>query len=223
MIPALDEMARIAATIEHVRTLSPAIDVVVADGGSHDGTADAAHAAGARVVTSPPGRGPQMNAGARLARGTALLFLHADCRLPPNALAAIDAIFAGGHEAGIFAIRYDSRHPMLRLAGAMSRFETRFTSFGEGALFVRRETFEFLGGFADWPLFEDVDFLARLRARKPIGRAAGAVIASARRYESQGVLRRQLRNAALLTLYVVGVSPRRLARIYPAMARGVKP
>ena len=219
VIPALDEAARIAATIEHVRSLSPAIDIVVADGGSHDGTAGAARAAGARVTAGPQGRGPQMNAGARLARGTALVFLHADCRLPQNAPAAIAAVLAGGHEAGIFSIRYDSRHPMLRLAGALSRFETRCTSFGEGALFVRRDTFESLGGFADWPLFEDVELMARLRARQPIGRAAGAVVASARRYERQGVLRQQLRNAALFTLYAAGVSPHRLAGSYSPTAR----
>jgi rSAM/selenodomain-associated transferase 2 len=217
VIPTLDESALVADAVRRARALEGAPEVVVADGGSLDGTPDIAGAAGAMVITAAGGRGPQMNAGARATRAGTLLFLHADCELPRGAVEAIHRVMTHGHGAGLFRVRYASHHPLLRLAGALTRFETPLTSFGEAALFVRRELFEAVGGFPEWPLFEDVEILSRLRRATHVGRAEGEVVASARRFAARGVLRQQAANSVLLALYHLGVSPQRLRRLYPAI------
>jgi glycosyl transferase family 2 len=161
-----------------------------------------------------------MNAGAGAARCETLLFLHADCTLPQNAVRGIEAVFDAGCGAGIHRVRYASQHPLLRLTGLLTRFETRFTSFGEGALFVRRAVFDAVGGFPEWPLFEDVEILARLRRATRIGYAPEPVVVSARRYESGGVCRQQLRDAAFFVLFHAGVKPARLAHLVRKRSTG---
>lgn len=214
IVPTLDENAIIADTIAHLRRLEPDAEIVVADGDSRDDTAQCAAAAGARVVRVRRGRGNQMNAGAAVARGHALLFLHADCRLPADAFVQLRRLLEGGGIAATFRIRYPSRHPVLRCIGALSRFESRFSSFGEGGLCVRRDAFERSGGFPPWPLFEDVEMLARLRRRGALVKLDATVTASPRRYLRRGVWRQQLRNGFLLGLYFAGVAPDTLARRY---------
>ena len=214
IIPTLDESTIIAATIAHLRQLEADAEIVVADGNSRDDTTRRAAAAGARVVRARRGRGWQMNAGAAVARGGAFLFLHADCRLPADAFAQLRRMLQGGGIAATFRIRYPGRHPLLRCIGALSRIESKFTSFGEGGLCVRREAFESSGGFAPWPLFEDVEMLARLRHRGALVKLDATVTASPRRYLHRGVWRQQLRNGVLLCLYHAGVGPETLARRY---------
>ncbi len=155
-----------------------------------------------------------MNRGAESVRGDVLVFLHADCRLPNEAFDAMAAVLAGGPESGLFAIDYGSPHPLLRLMSWLSRRRSRWTEFGEGVLFVRRERFEAVGQFPEWPLFEDVELLARLRRCGEVGRARAVVQASPRRFLRRGVLRGMLRNAVLLALFHCGVSPHRLCSHY---------
>ncbi len=214
VIPTLDEARSIADAVRDARAREGVADVVVVDGGSQDGTRAKARRAGARVVRSPPGRGVQLDRGARSVRGEVVVFLHADCRLPTDGVEAMDAVLDAGHDAGLFAVIYDAPHPLLRLIGAMSRLRTRWTEFGEGALFVERRRYEALGGFAAWPLFEDVDLLARLRRARTLGRARGRVLASARRFQRRGVVRQLLLNIFLYTLFACGVSPEQLHALY---------
>lgn len=219
-MPALDEAETIAAAVEHVQQLAGRPELVVVDGGSRDATVERARAAGARVLASPAGRGRQMNAGARATRAGTLLFLHADCVLPPDAPRAVREVLDAGCGAGLFPVRFDAPHPLLQLVGALSRLESRCTSFGEGALFVRRDVFQRVGGFPDWPLFEDVEMLLRLRRTTRVGKARGAVLTSARRYRAHGVWRQQCLDIGLFALWHLGVSPERLARIYGDDGRG---
>jgi len=214
VIPAVNEAAIIGAAVTDARAHAGVAEVLVVDGGSRDATLDEARAAGARVLCSPCGRGAQMNAGARAARASTLLFLHADCRLPRDAVVAMRDVLARGYHAGTFAIDYGSPHPVLRMVSWLSRLQAPWTEFGEAGLFVRRWLFERLGGYPEWPVFEDVEMLARLRRAGPLGRARGQVRASPRRYQSAGVWRQQFRNAGLYLLYQLGVPPRRLARAY---------
>jgi hypothetical protein len=155
-----------------------------------------------------------MNAGARRARAANLVFLHADCRLPPGAFDSMARVFAAGHGAGLFAIDYASPHPLLRLLSRLSHLRSPWTEFGEAGLFLRRRLFEEIGGFPEWPLFEDLEILVRLRRRTSIGRARGCVQASPRRYLERGVWRQQGLNLLLYGLFQLGVSPARLARAY---------
>lgn len=217
VIPALNEAARIEACLRAVRMQQPGgteVDVVVVDGGSVDDTRLLATRY-ARVTSASRGRGAQMNAGALAASGDVLLFLHADTVLPEGAFAAIDAALAdGGVVGGTFRLRFDRDSPALRLYAWFTRFRWRLFHYGDQGIFVRRSTFEALGGFREWPIMEDVDLLARLDA---VGRTALlplAVTTSARRFERHGVVRQQLLNAGLMLAHFAGVKPLRLARWY---------
>lgn len=215
VVPTLNEAGVLARTLEGL----PAgfVDVVVADGGSTDATTAIAREHGARVTVARPGRGPQMNAGAAAAKGDVLLFLHADTALPPDAVARIGAALADpGVVAGAFLLGIDSPDPRLALIARAANLRTRLTRvpYGDQAPFVRRAAFDAAGGFPDVPIMEDVMLGRRLKRLGRIVVVPARVRTSARRWEREGVVRTTLRNAALITLYLLGVHPRRLARWY---------
>ena len=224
VIPVLDEETAIGAALERLRGQGEPHQVIVADGGSGDATAAVAAAHGARVVTSPTGRGTQMNAGAREATGDALVFLHVDVRLPEGALAAIAAALADVWVCGGgFRKRYDGGGWILGATAAVLnavRTERGRRLVGTQAIFVRRDVFERLGGYREWPLLEDVDFSDRLRTAGEVRVLPLEVVASSRRYRRRGVLRQVLLNAAVLGLFRLGVGPERLKRLYEGWSEG---
>ncbi len=214
VIPALDEASVIADAIEHAR--AHADDVIVADGGSQDDTAARAARAGARVVTSAPGRGIQLNRGAQEAAAGALLFLHADTTLPDEAGKRVRTALEAGAVGGGFAVRFDQRQRLLPLGARIVNLRTRITGcpLGDQAQFVRSDVFEQMGGFRDWPILEDLDFARRL---KRVGRTVlidTPVITAARRFLNQGVVRTIVTNWLIWALYFLGISPTRLAWLY---------
>ena len=215
VIPTLDEEAVLASTLESVRRSAPGCEVVVADGGSRDATRQIAVASGVRVVSAPRGRGSQMNAGAAAATGDALLFLHADTHLPADAGELVEEALADPRVvAGSFVLGFDSRHPLLRLSSLASRLNLRWATYGDQALFVRREAFDRAGGFPSQPLFEDVAMQARIRRLGRCVKIQRPVRTSARRFLQAGVVRQQLLNASLVVAYHLGVSPSTLASWY---------
>jgi len=222
VIPTLNEATRIDACLAAVRRQMPgggAADVVVVDGGSIDGTPRLA-ASRARVTNAPRGRGVQLNAGARMTSDDVLLFLHADTTLPAGAFAAIDSALVDPEiVGGTFRLRFDHDAVALRLYAWCTRFRWRLLHYGDQGIFVRRATFEALGGFREWPIMEDVDFLARLDAAGRTVLLPLAVITSARRFARHGVVRQQLLNTALMAGYLAGVAPTRLARWYENVHR----
>ena len=135
-------------------------------------------------------RGLQMNLGARRANGDVLLFLHADSRLPPGALAAVEALLSSRADVvgGCFTMRLDSRSPLCRLAswGGDLYHRTGRPLFGDRAVFVRRGAFEAVGGFRELPIMEDVDLGRRLRRLGRLAVLPGQVVSSARDFEHQG-------------------------------------
>jgi len=216
IIPVLNEEPTIAATLADLDR-TEASEVIVVDGGSTDRTAEVVRATSARLVVSPRGRAAQMNAGARQAAGDVLLFLHADTRLPAGASRDIrecmaDARCAGGR----FDIRLDSTRPLLRLVGRMISLRSRLTrvATGDQAIFVRRAVFERLGGFPEMPLMEDVAFSRALKKEGSIACLRARVTSSARRWEQHGPVRTILLMWALKLLYLAGVPPTRLKRLY---------
>jgi len=217
VIPTLDEAARIGARLAELAAMPGVDEVVVADGGSGDGTAELARAAGAHVVVARRGRGPQMNAGAAAARGAVLLFLHADATLPPDAPAWVARALADpAVVAGAFRIRTvaDVRHPLapfLRLADLRARLAR--LPYGDQALFVRRTAFDAVGGFPDQPLFEDVELARRLRRRGRIVTVPATVRVSGRRFLAHPI-RAAVAMRLFPLLYRLGVPAERLARRY---------
>jgi rSAM/selenodomain-associated transferase 2 len=218
VIPTFNEAACIARTVAGCRALMPAPEVIVADGASTDGTAALAAQAGARVVASPRrGRSYQMNAGAAASRGEWLVFLHADASIPPVAWAELErrtrqaAFTFGGYRR-----RWEPPSRLLDLGSRLAVWRGRIWNvfLGDQAIFVRREAFEGAGGYAPILLFEDVDLCRRLRRAGRGVMMREAVVASRRRFQTEGDLQRWARNVALWLRYSFGAHPDRLARIY---------
>lgn len=216
IVPVLNEAGGIG---EHLRALeslrSRGVEIVVVDGGSTDATARIAAPFADRLLEAARGRAVQMNAGARVAQGDALLFLHADTALPQAAerlvLEALEHAYWGR-----FDVRIASRHRVLALVARMMNLRSRITGIatGDQAIFVRRSAFETIGGFPPIQLMEDVAFSARL---KRFGRPAclrERVVTSGRRWERQGVLRTIVLMWRLRLAYWLGADPAELARRY---------
>ena len=182
------------------------------DGGSEDRTAAIAAALADRVLVAPRGRARQMNAGAAAAGGQALVFLHADTRLPPDADRWIaDSLI--GHAWGRFDVRIESAHPLLRVVACAMNLRSRLTGIatGDQAIFVRRTAF---AGFPDIALMEDIAFSKAMKRRGPPACLRARVTTSGRRWERGGVLRTVLLMWRLRLAYFLGVSPDELARRY---------
>lgn len=172
------------------------------------------------LKSSPPNRGAQMNAGAQAASGDILLFQHADTELTEAHLAAIDIALRNSKiVGGAFYRKFDGRHPRLTWLEPVARFLSRSggTLYGDQSVFVRRDVFQQMEGFAKIPLMEDVEFSKRLRAAGRIAILDPPVQSSARHHLRKGAWRTTVRNALFIVLYRVGVSPFRLHRwYYPA-------
>jgi rSAM/selenodomain-associated transferase 2 len=215
IVPTLNEEAAIGACLAQLAARNPG-EIVVADGGSADRTVALAGAY-ARVVPAPAGRGAQMNAGARASSGDVLLFLHADSILDGAAFEAIreamrDPAVAGGN----FDIRYAGADRAARLFTLANRIRRRAGIFyGDSGIFCRRSVFEALGGYRPWPLMEDYDFARRLRRRGRLALLDLPIFVSDRRWRRAGVLRTLWGWTVIQALYSAGVSPYRLARLYP--------
>lgn len=167
-------------------------------------------------VDAPRGRARQMNVGAAAARGRWLVFLHADTRLPSGWKQAIDAADRDPRvNAGCFRFALDSPSTMARVIefGVRARVALIGLPYGDQAIFVRREAFEALQGYADLPIMEDVDLVRRLRRSGRLFRSAMRVVTSARRWERDGWIGRTARHLALITLYFCRVPPARLVRL----------
>jgi len=214
IVPALDEAGQIGAVLDSLA----ADEVVVVDGGSRDGTADLAraHPSLPRVLHAGGGRAAQCNAGATAATGDVLLFLHADSRLPAGATAAIrracaEAALVGGN----FALRFDGGDRFARGLGGLYALQRRFGFYyGDSSVWCRRSAFEALGGFRPLPVMDDYDFVRRLERLGPTTCLPGPATTSDRRWRAIGVGRTLTAWLVIRWLFVAGVSPQRLARLY---------
>ena len=214
IIPALNEQTAIRAAVESARQPGVA-EVLVVDGGSRDATVAEAAAAGARVISASPGRGCQLNAGARAAAGDAYLFLHADSRLPISAASMVETLLCRPEvSAGAFRFALDEKGWGLRLVERMVALRSRWLEFpyGDQAIFLRSETFWRVGGFPETPIMEDYELVRRLRRLGRIAIADAAVVTSARRWRRLGVWRTTLYNQLCIAAYWLRVSPERIAR-----------
>jgi rSAM/selenodomain-associated transferase 2 len=227
VVPALDEAANLARLLPDLARGCPSAEVLVVDGGSRDATADVvARHPEVRRLTAARGRARQMNAGAAAAAGDALLFLHADTRLPEGAVAAIeDALARPGVIGGRFDVRFDSARPVLRMVAWFMNARSRLSGIctGDQAIFVGRAAFDAIGGYPDIPLMEDIELCRRLKRRGRLCALRLRVTTSARKWEREGPLRTIALMWALRLLHFCGVPPARLHRWYYGAAKEPNP
>lgn len=244
VVPTLNEEVRLPRLLDDLAALPFPCEIVVADGGSQDSTRSVAERPGVRIVSSPPGRGVQMNRGANALDTRWLLFLHADSRLSPEfggavsdwISRAVDGTPGGphgprGHEgenpaqgedqrrderAGYFGFRLDGDRVLWRLIELGQRLRERVTGlpYGDQGLLVSGRAFREVGGYEEVPLMEDVRMIRSLQERGRVERLPASLITSPRRYNREGTLRALLRNAGLMLLHGLRVPPRMLARAY---------
>lgn len=217
VIPTLNAAASLARTLDGVAA-HEASTITVCDGGSGDDSVAIAHRHGAAVVTAPAGRGGQLAAGAATGTAPWLLFLHADTVPGPGWIDAIRKFRtapANAGKAGYFRLRFDTRDPRARRVERLAAWRCRTFGlpYGDQGLLIARALYQELGGFRSLPLMEDVDLVRRIGRRRLVPLDADAVT-SAERYERDGWLRRPLRNLSCLALYLAGLPPPLVARLY---------
>jgi rSAM/selenodomain-associated transferase 2 len=213
VIPALDEAEQITGAVASA-SRAAGCEIIVVDGGSRDGTPQRAADAGARVVAAPPGRARQLAAGARLAKGDTILFLHADTRLPEGWEGAVRSALADPRVVGgAFRLRFEPSSPVLRFIewGARLRVALIRMPYGDQALFMRRSALEALGGIPQVEILEDLDLVQALKRRGRIACLPLPATTSARRYLAAGPLRTMLRNWAAVVGWRLGVPRQRIA------------
>ena len=216
-MPVLNEGTTLARRIHALAPLrARGVELIVVDGGSHDSTWAIACALADRVLSARSGRGSQMNTGARKATADALLFLHADTALPPEADRLIARALTAGSLWGRFDVCIEGNHPMLRVIAWLMNRRSRLTGIatGDQGIFVSRAVFESLAGFADMPLMEDIELSARLKRRGVPACLDARVVTSGRRWEARGVWRTMALMWWLRAAYFFGASPGALARRY---------
>ncbi len=216
-MPVLNEAPQLAARLDALQPWRGSAELIMVDGGSEDGSRELAASRVDRVLSAARGRASQQNAGARAAVGDYLLFLHSDTRLTITPAALLEAL-EQAPAWGFFSVRLTGSDWRFRIIERFMCWRSRLTrvATGDQALFVRRELFEQLGGFADIPLMEDVELSKRLRHVAAPRVMAPAVVTSSRRWEGRGVLRTVLLMWELRLRYWLGTPPAELARRYRA-------
>lgn len=216
IVPVLNEAATLATTLAPLQN-QPGLEVIVVDGGSQDDTIDRARQQGVRVLSAAPGRAVQMNAGAAVARGEVLLFLHGDTQLPIGFDRWIKTTLAQpGVVAGAFQLAIAARLAGLRWVewGVNLRSRWGQLPYGDQAIFLGRATFQQIGGFPELPIMEDVELVRRLKTLGKIAIVPASVSTSGRRWEKLGVWQTTLLNQWLMLAYRLGIPPQRIAKWY---------
>lgn len=216
VVPVLNEEKQISRILD-LQSRATNVEIIIVDGGSHDRTVDLAVESGAKIIHSDPGRAMQMNAGAALATGEILLFLHADTQLPDQFDAMIRATLVQSKIiAGAFTLQIALDLPGIRTVERGVNWRSRYLQFpyGDQAIFLRAQTFVELGGFPALPIMEDFELVRRLRRSGKIKILPAAVVTSGRRWQKFGVWQTTIVNQLVIVAYLFGVSPNRLKQWY---------
>ena len=220
IVPVLNEADQINSTIEylHKQKMDGICEIIVVDGGPDGGTIKNIQNKSVKAITSQKGRGKQMNAGAEIACGEILVFLHADTKLPPDAFEKISKVLENEkYVGGAFDLGIDSEKLLLKYIAARARLRSHLNRipYGDQAIFIRKSYFDKIGRFKEIPLMEDVELMHRIKKRgDKIFILPDRVKTSPRRWEIEGVFYTTLRNQVLVNLYYLGVNPDKLAKYY---------
>ena len=216
IVPVLNEASLIRPFLQHLRHRTPGAEIIVADGGSTDSTAELASGFCDQLVLSERNRAIQMNFGARAAHGDILWFVHVDAEVPHGCLDEIERLMNDpGVAGGYFRIRLP-RGAVYRLTDSFAHYAGILLQMrcGDHGLFCRRAAFLDIGGFPEVPLMEDVEFFRRLQRRGRVTYSPKRILVSPRRYETIGRARLTLAYGFIATLYNFGVPLPKLASIY---------
>ncbi|MGB5632698.1 MAG: TIGR04283 family arsenosugar biosynthesis glycosyltransferase [Waterburya sp.] len=217
IIPVFNEAAIIKQTLVELKQYS-GIEIIVVDGGSQDNTVAIAQQIATKVLTVlGKGRAGQMNAGADIAQGDLLLFLHADTQLPPGFIKLIiETLKQPKIIAGAFELAIDGSERSLRWVEILVKIRSHLLSlpYGDQAIFISKQAFFESGGFAEIPIMEDFEFIKRIKNIGRIAIAPAAVTTSGRRWQKLGVWQTTLINQFIIAGYYLGISPRKLGEFY---------
>ncbi|MBE9042822.1 TIGR04283 family arsenosugar biosynthesis glycosyltransferase [Pleurocapsales cyanobacterium LEGE 10410] len=217
IIPVLNEAAIAKQALTQLQQYSN-VEIIVVDGGSQDNTVAIARQLGVRVIViAGKGRAAQMNAGANVAQGSLLLFLHVDTQLPPNFITLVTKTSRQPNViAGAFELAIAGQEKSLRWIEKLVNWRSRLLSlpYGDQAIFITQQAFVDLGGFADLPIMEDFEFIKRVKRKGKIAIVPGAVTTSGRRWQKLGVWKTTLINQLVIIGYYLGISPTKLSNFY---------
>jgi len=216
IIPTFNEEDFIVPLLEYLSGLDPRIELIVADGFSSDDTVQLAQSH-AKVIQCQLGRGLQMNAGAEIASGNILWFIHADCYPHTDAIKAMQhALDTRGIVGGAFEYNIDQPGFFFRLTEYTSNYKNHLLNlfFGDMGIFVRHAIFDKMGGYKNIPLMEDMDFCKRLKHQGKVMILPQRIMTSARRWRQEGIMKNMIRNWIMQIAWCCGVSPEKLTRWY---------
>lgn len=215
IIPVLNEQGVIGQLLSHICKAPMPHEVIVVDGGSADGTLDEVQDFPVRLIQSARGRARQLNAGAGIATGEVLYFLHADSIPPQDYVKDLQDAVLSGAVSGCYRLRFDSPSPGLQFFGYLSSINHFLCRGGDQSLFVRADVFRELGGYNEsYEVYEDIELVRRLYRNYSFRVLRGEIITSARRYEAMGLGRLQWHFAVIQAMGVLGYPPKRLADYY---------
>lgn len=218
IIPVLNDRENLVTLLDALQGIRAAgHEIIVVDGGSHDGSLSAAQGRCDLFLRHKRGRGVQMNAGANHAGGELLLFLHADTRLPPDFLSALQAICKNNlRQWGFFQVRLSGQKRLFRIIETCMNLRSRFTGIatGDQCLFVTKQLFRQAGGYEEIPIMEDIALCRKLKSICRPAIPGGAVTTSSRRWEQHGTAKTVICMWLLRLAYYLGISPSRLVRFY---------
>lgn len=216
IIPVYNEEEILSLNYQRLKELSLSSQLICVDGGSSDRSREIARGLGI-LLASRKGRARQMNTGAGSASGDILLFLHADTFITPDSLSSLEEkVLKGGVIGGCFTQRIDKQGLAYRLIEGEGNFraKARRIFYGDQGIFVKREIFSRMGGFADVPIMEDVIFTRRIRALGKTAVLPDKIMVSARRWEKEGLLKTAVLYSLTNILFCLGFSPARIKRLY---------